>query len=124
MVGIDAAEGRVAVEGWLETGEVTAPELAKRFEDAGVAAIVHTDIARDGMLEGPNLEATAALAESISIPVILSGGVRSEDDLLRAAAFAARGIAGCHGVAPEICSPPSTRSTTPLIQAASSVESR
>ena len=94
VVGIDAADGLVAVEGWLETGEVTATELANRFEDAGVAAIVHTDIARDGTLEGPNLEATAALAESISIPVILSGGVSSADDLLRAAAFTARGIVG------------------------------
>jgi phosphoribosylformimino-5-aminoimidazole carboxamide ribotide isomerase len=94
VVGIDARDGRVAVEGWLEVSEATAADVARRFEDAGVAAIVYTDISRDGMLRGPNLEATAALAAAISIPVILSGGVASEDDLVRAAAAASRGIAG------------------------------
>jgi phosphoribosylformimino-5-aminoimidazole carboxamide ribotide isomerase len=94
VVGIDARDGRVAVEGWLETSETTALDMARRFEDAGVAAIVHTDIARDGMLSGPNLEATAQLAESVSIPVIVSGGVASLDDVKRAAALAPRGVAG------------------------------
>jgi phosphoribosylformimino-5-aminoimidazole carboxamide ribotide isomerase len=94
VVGIDARDGRVAVEGWLEVSEAAAADVARRFEDAGVAAIVYTDISRDGMLRGPNLEATAELASAISIPVILSGGVASEDDLVEAAAAAARGIAG------------------------------
>jgi phosphoribosylformimino-5-aminoimidazole carboxamide ribotide isomerase len=93
-VGIDARDGHVAVEGWLETSETTALDMARRFEDAGVAAIVHTDIARDGMLTGPNLEATAQLAELVSIPVIVSGGVASLDDVKRAAALASRGVAG------------------------------
>jgi phosphoribosylformimino-5-aminoimidazole carboxamide ribotide isomerase len=84
----------VAVEGWLEESEASVIDVAKRFEDAGVAAIVYTDIARDGMLSGPNLEATAALADAVDIPVILSGGVSSLGDLLAAAAFADRGIVG------------------------------
>jgi phosphoribosylformimino-5-aminoimidazole carboxamide ribotide isomerase len=67
-VGLDAKDGRVSVEGWLATGEATVIEVAERFEDAGVAAIVHTDIARDGMLSGPNLEASAQLADAVSIP--------------------------------------------------------
>lgn len=94
VVGLDAKAGRVSVEGWLETGEATVVDVARRFEDAGVAAIVHTDIERDGMLTGPNLEATAALADAIDIPVIVSGGVSSEDDLVAAARLAPRGIAG------------------------------
>lgn len=93
-VGIDARDGRVAVEGWTEESDLAVVELARRFEDAGVAALVHTDIARDGMLEGPNFEATAALAESVDVPVILSGGVAREQDLVRAARDAARGVAG------------------------------
>jgi len=93
-VGLDAKEGRVSVEGWLDTGDATAIEVAKRFEDAGVAALVHTDIARDGMLSGPNLEASAELADAVSIPVIVSGGVSNEDDLVAAARLAPRGIAG------------------------------
>jgi phosphoribosylformimino-5-aminoimidazole carboxamide ribotide isomerase len=93
-VGIDARDGRVAVSGWLETSDTQAVELAPRFEQAGVAALVYTDIARDGMLAGPNLEATAALAASVRIPVIASGGVASEEDVLRAAAFRDRGVAG------------------------------
>lgn len=80
-VGIDARGGRVAVEGWAETTDLTALELAKRFEDAGVAAIIFTDIDLDGAMEGPNVEATAALANAVSIPVIASGGVSSMDDL-------------------------------------------
>lgn len=74
-VGIDAKAGKVAVEGWAETSTLDAADLAKRFEDAGVAAIIFTDIARDGMLQGVNVEATAALADAVRIPVIASGGV-------------------------------------------------
>ncbi|MEL6220946.1 MAG: 1-(5-phosphoribosyl)-5-[(5-phosphoribosylamino)methylideneamino]imidazole-4-carboxamide isomerase [Pseudomonadota bacterium] len=80
-VGIDARGGRVAVEGWAETTETDATELARQFEDAGVAAIIYTDIDRDGAMQGPNVAATAALAEAVSIPVIASGGVSSLDDL-------------------------------------------
>jgi phosphoribosylformimino-5-aminoimidazole carboxamide ribotide isomerase len=94
VVGLDARDGRVAVEGWLEVSEARAIDVARRFEDAGVAAIVYTDIARDGMLTGPNLEATAELADAVSIPVIVSGGVGSEADIERAATYAERGIAG------------------------------
>lgn len=80
-VGIDARDGRVAVEGWAEVSELTALELAKRFEDAGVAAIIFTDIGRDGVMQGPNLQATLDLARAVSIPVIASGGVSSMADL-------------------------------------------
>ena len=76
-VGLDARDGKVAVEGWAETSQVTALEIAERFEDAGVAAIIFTDIARDGLLKGLNLDATIELAERISIPVIASGGFAS-----------------------------------------------
>jgi phosphoribosylformimino-5-aminoimidazole carboxamide ribotide isomerase len=81
VVGIDARGGRVAVEGWAETSEITAIELARRFEDAGVAAIVYTDIDRDGVLHGLNLPATAELARATSIPVIASGGLAGIDDV-------------------------------------------
>jgi phosphoribosylformimino-5-aminoimidazole carboxamide ribotide isomerase len=81
VVGIDAKDGRVAIEGWAETSELTAAELARRFEDAGVAAIIYTDIARDGLLTGLNLDATAALAREVSIPVIASGGLASIADI-------------------------------------------
>jgi phosphoribosylformimino-5-aminoimidazole carboxamide ribotide isomerase len=80
-VGIDARAGRVAVQGWAETTATLASELAARFEDAGVAALIYTDIERDGAMQGPNLAATAALAREVSIPVIVSGGVASMDDL-------------------------------------------
>jgi len=80
-VGIDAKGGKVAVEGWAETSELGAIELAQRFEDAGVAAIVYTDIDRDGVLKGLNLEATTALARATRIPVIASGGLASLDDI-------------------------------------------
>lgn len=80
-VGIDAKGGKVAVEGWAEASELTAIDLAARFEDAGVAAIIYTDIDRDGILKGLNLPATAALAQSTSIPVIASGGLASIDDI-------------------------------------------
>ncbi|MEQ8398984.1 1-(5-phosphoribosyl)-5-[(5-phosphoribosylamino)methylideneamino]imidazole-4-carboxamide isomerase [Thalassobaculum sp.] len=93
-VGIDARGGKVAVEGWAETAEITAEDLALKFEDAGVAAIVFTDIDRDGALQGPNLAATAALARSLSTPVIASGGVASLDDLKAIAGLAGDGVAG------------------------------
>jgi phosphoribosylformimino-5-aminoimidazole carboxamide ribotide isomerase len=93
-VGIDARGGRVAVEGWTQASEASAVEVARRFEDAGVAAIVHTEITRDGMLAGPDLEATAELAGAVSIPVIASGGVASEEDVAAAARYAARGVSG------------------------------
>ena len=80
-VGLDARDGRVAVEGWAETSTVTALDIAQRFEDAGVAAIIFTDIARDGLLKGLNLDATIALADAISIPVIASGGFASIADV-------------------------------------------
>ncbi len=80
-VGLDARDGKVTVQGWAETSELSALEIARRFEDAGVAAIVYTDVTRDGMLKGLNLDATIALAEAISIPVIASGGLASIDDV-------------------------------------------
>ena len=93
-VGLDARDGKVAVEGWAETSRVTALEIAQRFEDAGVAAIVFTDIARDGLLKGLNLDATIALAERISIPVIASGGLASIDDIKAMLAPRASKLAG------------------------------
>jgi len=80
-VGLDARDGKVAVQGWAETSELTALDLARRFEDVGVAAIVYTDIARDGLLKGLNLDATIALADAISLPVIASGGLASIEDV-------------------------------------------
>jgi phosphoribosylformimino-5-aminoimidazole carboxamide ribotide isomerase len=82
-VGIDARDGRVAVEGWAKTSDISALELGRRFEDAGVCAIIYTDIARDGVLKGLNIEATLALAEAVSVPVIASGGLASIDDVKR-----------------------------------------
>jgi phosphoribosylformimino-5-aminoimidazole carboxamide ribotide isomerase len=82
-VGIDARDGKVAVKGWAEEAAISALDLAKRFEGEGVAAIIFTDIARDGMMEGANVESTAALARSVSIPVIASGGVNSVRDIER-----------------------------------------
>lgn len=80
-VGIDARGGKVAVEGWAETSELSAIDLARRFEDAGVAAIIYTDIDRDGVLKGLNLKSTAELARATAIPVIASGGLASIDDV-------------------------------------------
>ncbi|AAR36487.1 1-(5-phosphoribosyl)-5-[(5-phosphoribosylamino)methylideneamino]imidazole-4-carboxamide isomerase [Geobacter sulfurreducens] len=94
VVGIDAKNGMVAVQGWAEVTGVTAVDLAKRFEGYGVAAIIYTDIARDGMMQGPNIEATRALAEAISIPVIASGGVSSLKDIENLMAIETSGIAG------------------------------
>jgi phosphoribosylformimino-5-aminoimidazole carboxamide ribotide isomerase len=82
-VGIDARGGKVAVEGWAEASELGAVELAKKFEGAGVAAIIYTDIDRDGVLSGINWEATIGLADAVSIPVIASGGLASLDDIRR-----------------------------------------
>lgn len=84
-VGIDARGGKVAVEGWAETSELAASELASRFEDAGVAAIIYTDIDRDGVLAGINWDATLDLAKATSIPVIASGGLASIEDVRRLA---------------------------------------
>ena len=81
-VGIDARAGRVATRGWAEETDVQATDLARSFEDAGVAAIIYTDIDRDGAMAGPNVEATAALARAVTIPVIASGGVSSMADLI------------------------------------------
>lgn len=81
-VGIDARDGRVATKGWAEETDVMVTDLARSFEDAGVAAIIYTDINRDGAMQGPNVAATAALANAVSIPVIASGGVSSLDDLI------------------------------------------
>jgi phosphoribosylformimino-5-aminoimidazole carboxamide ribotide isomerase len=100
-VGIDAKGGKVAVEGWAETSELTALDLARRFEDAGVTAIIYTDIDRDGLLEGVNVAATADLAASLAIPVIASGGVSSIDDihaLLAALPASQKGGGGIVGV--------------------------
>ncbi len=94
VVGIDAKNGMVAVQGWAEVTGVNAVELAKRFEGDGVAAIIYTDIARDGMMQGPNLEATRALAEAISIPVIASGGVSSLRDIENLLLIESSGISG------------------------------
>ena len=81
-VGLDARAGRVATRGWAEATEIDATDLARRFEDAGIAAIIHTDIDRDGAMNGPNVAATAALARAVQVPVIASGGVASLADLI------------------------------------------
>jgi phosphoribosylformimino-5-aminoimidazole carboxamide ribotide isomerase len=94
VVGIDARDGRVAVEGWAETSEIGAIELAQRFADCGVAAIVHTDIARDGALGGVDAAAVAALARQIDIPVIASGGVAALADIAALKSYQRDGVAG------------------------------
>ena len=95
-VGIDARAGRVATRGWAEEAGIMATDLAARFEDAGVAALIYTDIDRDGAMQGPNVEATAALARAVRIPVIASGGVSSQADLraLRDTGIIAGAISG------------------------------
>jgi phosphoribosylformimino-5-aminoimidazole carboxamide ribotide isomerase len=93
-VGLDARDGKVAVEGWAKTSELSALEIARRFEDAGVAAIIYTDIARDGMLKGLNLDATIALADALSVPIVASGGFASLDDVRALLAARARKLAG------------------------------
>jgi len=94
IVGIDAKEGQVAVQGWAESSNQSARDLALKFEDHGVAAIVYTDISRDGMMQGVNVEATQQLAEAIEIPVIASGGVTNLDDIKNISAVASSGIEG------------------------------
>lgn len=93
-VGIDARGGRVAVRGWTEISDTSAVEVARRFEDTGVAALVYTDIERDGVFTGPNLEATSELGASVAIPVIAAGGVGSVEDIRRVAAIAGSGVTG------------------------------
>ncbi len=93
-VGLDARDGKVAVEGWAETSEVTVLDIAQRFEDAGVAAIIYTDIARDGLLQGLNLDATIELADAINTPVIASGGLASIEDVKQMLEPRARRLAG------------------------------
>ncbi len=97
-VGIDARAGRVAIDGWAETADITARDLALRLEDCGVAAIIHTDIDRDGAMGGPNVAASAALADAISTPVIVSGGVSSLADL-----ETVRDAGADHNIAGVIC---------------------
>ena len=99
VVGIDARDGKVAIEGWAETSEMTVLDLARRFEDAGVAAIIYTDIDRDGLLQGVNAEATAELAAKLTIPVIASGGVAGPEDLERLKAALPRSQASGGGIA-------------------------
>jgi phosphoribosylformimino-5-aminoimidazole carboxamide ribotide isomerase len=94
VVGIDAKGGKVAIEGWTKTTGVTAVELARQFEDCGVAAINFTDIERDGMRTGPNLKETEKLALSISIPVVASGGVSSIQDIKNLALLESSGVVG------------------------------
>jgi len=93
-VGLDAREGRVAVSGWVETSEAEVREIAICFADAGVAALIYTDIARDGMGTGADLAGAAELAAAVAIPVIASGGVGSLADVARAADYASRGVTG------------------------------
>ncbi len=93
-IAIDARGGRVAVEGWIEQSDVRALDLARRFEDAGAAAIIYTDIDRDGSMQGANVEATAALAAALTTPVIASGGIAGLDDLRALKAVSDQGIEG------------------------------
>ena len=92
VLGIDARGGRVATDGWLETSDVAATELAGRFAGEPIAAIIYTDIDTDGMLSGPNVEAMAAMQAAVDLPVVASGGVSSREDVAR---LAAAGMAGC-----------------------------
>ncbi len=94
IVGLDAQDGRVAIDGWAEVTDVMAVDLAKRFRDDGVSSIVYTDIARDGMMQGVNVEATVDLAKQGGIPVIASGGVTNIDDIRALAEVADKGIFG------------------------------
>lgn len=94
IVGLDARDGKVAVDGWADTAEVLAVDLAKRFADVGVSSIVYTDISRDGMLSGCNVEATAELAAACGIPVIASGGIKDLSDIEQLLAVRQQGVAG------------------------------
>lgn len=94
VVGIDAVKGKVAISGWKDITDQNAVDLAKRFEDAGVAAIIYTDIDRDGAMQGPNIEETVALAQSVTVPIIASGGIRSKADIDAYRTHAVDGIEG------------------------------
>ncbi|GAB6066700.1 1-(5-phosphoribosyl)-5-[(5-phosphoribosylamino) methylideneamino]imidazole-4-carboxamide isomerase [Methylothermus subterraneus] len=94
LVGLDAKEGKVAIDGWSKLSRHDVIDLARRFEDEGVEAIIYTDISRDGMLDGVNVEATARLAEAIHIPVIASGGIRSLEDIRALGEIADKGVIG------------------------------
>jgi phosphoribosylformimino-5-aminoimidazole carboxamide ribotide isomerase len=94
IVGLDARDGLVATDGWAEVSQVKAADLAKRFESDGVSAIVYTDIARDGMMQGVNVDATVAMAQASSIPVIASGGITNIEDIRALKAVADQGICG------------------------------
>lgn len=94
IVGLDAKNGLVATDGWAEVSDIKATELAKRFENDGVSSIVYTDIARDGMMKGVNIEATVAMAKASSIPVIASGGITNMDDIIALQKEAHAGICG------------------------------
>jgi len=94
IVGLDARDGFVATDGWAEVSQIQAADLARRFDADGVSAIVYTDIARDGMMQGVNVEATVAMAQASSIPVIASGGITNLDDIRALNAVASRGISG------------------------------
>ncbi|MDO8422278.1 MAG: 1-(5-phosphoribosyl)-5-[(5-phosphoribosylamino)methylideneamino]imidazole-4-carboxamide isomerase [Parvibaculum sp.] len=93
-VGLDAKDGLVATEGWAEVSDLTVLDMAARFQDAGVSAIIYTDIARDGVLEGLNIDATVALANAIDIPVIASGGLSDIEDIRRLIAANCKGLEG------------------------------
>jgi len=94
IVGLDAKDGLVATDGWAEVSELKATDLAKRFEVDGVESIVYTDIARDGMMQGVNVQATVAMAQASSIPIIASGGITNMDDIKALMAHSAQGICG------------------------------
>ncbi len=94
IVGLDAKDGLVATDGWAEVSDVQASDLAKKFESDGVSAIVYTDIARDGMMQGVNVEATLAMAQASTIPVIASGGITNMDDIVALQAVTGEGICG------------------------------
>jgi len=94
MVGLDAKDGMVAINGWAEVTDQNVVDLAKRFENDGVSAIIYTDIGRDGMLSGPNVEATAALANAVNIPIIASGGITNIEDIRALCAADTQGITG------------------------------
>ena len=94
IIGLDAKDGMVAVDGWAKLTQHHVIDLAKRFEDDGVHAIIYTDIARDGMMQGVNLDATQALAQAVRVPIIASGGVTNMDDLIALQAIASAGISG------------------------------
>ena len=94
ILGIDAKDGRVAVEGWTEETDILPSEMAKRYEPLGISAIIYTDIQRDGMGTGPNIEATMALAKAIQIPVIVSGGISGISDVVKLLPLSEYGVTG------------------------------